>query len=160
MTKKSTKPASAAAKPAATKKALSSKKKAATKPVASKKPVKSEVTNAPLASVSALSKRIAKVLDTNKAEDIVTINIRNQSSFADYMIIASGRAPRHVSALADYVADLLKKEGTPALSIEGKETGDWVLIDAGDIVVHLFRPEVRSFYNLEKMWTIPTATLR
>jgi ribosome-associated protein len=72
--------------------------------------------------------------------------------------VASGRAPRHVSALADYVADMLKKMGIPPLSIEGKESGDWVLIDAGDIVVHIFRPEVRQFYNIEKMWALPAAS--
>lgn len=76
------------------------------------------------------------------------------------MIVASGRAPRHVSALADYVADMLKKEGNPPLSVEGKETGDWVLIDAGDVVVHIFRPEIRQFYNIEKMWTLPQADAR
>ncbi len=74
------------------------------------------------------------------------------------MIVASGRAPRHVVALADYVGDMLKKSGIPPLSVEGKETGDWVLIDAGDIVVHIFRPEIRQFYNIEKMWAIPPAT--
>ncbi len=107
----------------------------------------------------ALSKQIAKILDTNKAEEISTLNIREKCSFADYMIVASGRAPRHVSALADYVADMLKKLGRPALSVEGKESGDWVLIDAGDVVVHIFRPEVRQFYNLEKMWAMPMVSL-
>lgn len=106
----------------------------------------------------ALCKQISKVLDTNKAEDIATLNLRDKCSFADFMIVASGRAPRHVSALADYVADMLKKQGTPPLSIEGKETGDWVLIDAGDIIVHLFRPEVRQFYNIEKMWAMPVSS--
>ena len=105
-----------------------------------------------------LSKNIVAILDTNKAEQITTLNLRDQCSFADFMIVASGRAPRHVSALADYVADMLKKSGNPPLSIEGKETGDWVLIDAGDVVVHIFRPEVRQFYNIEKMWALPTAT--
>ncbi len=103
----------------------------------------------------ALCKKIATILDTNKAEEITTLNLRDKCSFADFMIVASGRAPRHVSALADYVADMLKKQGTPPLSVEGKESGDWVLIDAGDIVVHIFRPEVRQFYNIEKMWAMP-----
>ena len=102
-----------------------------------------------------LCERISKILDTNKAEQILTLTLIGQCSFADYMIVASGRAPRHVAALADYVADMLKKEGNPPLSIEGKDTGDWVLIDAGDIIVHIFRPEIRQFYNIEKMWTLP-----
>ncbi len=101
-----------------------------------------------------ICKQIAKLLDANKAEEIKTLNIGDKCSFADFMIVASGRAPRHVSALADYVADFLKKSGTPALSVEGKESGDWVLIDAGDVVIHIFRPEVRQFYNIEKMWSV------
>ena len=110
------------------------------------------------AATEALCKQIVKIIDTNKGEEITTLNLRDKCSFADFMIVASGRAPRHVSALADYVADMLKKQGTPPLSIEGKETGDWVLIDAGDIVVHIFRPEVRQFYNIEKMWAMPMVT--
>ncbi len=106
----------------------------------------------------ALCKQIQSVLDSNKAEDIATLALRDKCSFADFMIVANGRAPRHVAALADYVADLLKKSGSPALSIEGKESGDWVLIDAGDIIVHIFRPEVRQFYNIEKMWALPAAS--
>jgi ribosome-associated protein len=105
-----------------------------------------------------LAKKIQTVLDTNKAEEIATLNLRDKCSFADFMIVASGRAPRHVSALADYVGDMLKKMGIPPLSIEGKESGDWVLIDAGDIIVHIFRPEVRQFYNIEKMWALPAAS--
>jgi ribosome-associated protein len=102
-----------------------------------------------------LAQRLAKVIDDNKGEEIVTLSLKDKCSFADFMIVASGRAPRHVVALADYVADHLKKNGTPPLSVEGKESGDWVLIDAGDIVVHIFRPEVRHFYNIEKMWALP-----
>jgi ribosome-associated protein len=127
------------------------KKLAAKKAVTAKQPASVGV--AP-AKTTSLSKAIGKLLDTNKAEQISILNIRDKCSFADYMIVASGRAPRHVSALADYVADYLKKQGTPPLSIEGKESGDWVLIDAGDIVVHIFRPEVRQFYNIEKMWSV------
>ena len=103
---------------------------------------------------AALAKRISALLDTNKAEAISTLALADLCSFADYMIVASGRAPRHVAALADYVADMLKKQGIPPLSIEGKDSGDWVLIDAGDIVVHIFRPEPRAFYALEKMWAL------
>ena len=78
-----------------------------------------------------------------------------KSSFADSMIVASGRSARHVSALADHVADALKKDGYPHPSSEGRELGDWVLIDAGDVIVHLFRPEIRQLYNIEKMWSMP-----
>lgn len=124
------------------------------KPVAAKKVAATPAQTA----TAALCKKIHAVLDTNKAEDIVTLNLRDKCSFADYMIVASGRAPRHVSALADYVVEMLKKSGIPPLSVEGKENGDWVLIDAGDIVVHIFRPEVRQFYNIEKMWALPAAT--
>lgn len=150
----------AAAKPAAktVKKAapsVTAKAKPAAK-IAAKAPAKAGTKNTPAQNATeALCKHIQKILDTNKAENIVTLNLRNKCSFADFMIVASGRAPRHVSALADYVADMLKKSGTPPLSVEGKESGDWVLIDAGDIVVHIFRPEVRQFYNIEKMWAIP-----
>jgi ribosome-associated protein len=124
-----------------------------------KKAAPKAVKNTPAQNATeALCKRIQGVLDTNKAEDIATLTLRDKCSFADFMIVANGRAPRHVVALADYVADLLKKSGSPALSIEGKESGDWVLIDAGDIIVHIFRPEVRQFYNIEKMWALPVAS--
>lgn len=137
--------------------------KAAKKVVAAKKsaPVKSAAPakklSATQVATEALCKKISAILDTNKAEQVTTLNLRDKCSFADFMIVASGRAPRHVSALADYVADMLKKLGTPPLSVEGKESGDWVLIDAGDIVIHIFRPEVRQFYNIEKMWSMPAS---
>jgi ribosome-associated protein len=139
--------------------------KAAKKLIAAKKSTPVKAASAPAKKLSpaqiateALCKQISKILDTNKAEQITTLNLRDKCSFADFMIVASGRAPRHVTALADYVADMLKKMGIPPLSVEGKESGDWVLIDAGDIVVHIFRPEVRQFYNIEKMWAMPAAT--
>ncbi|NKD87700.1 ribosome silencing factor [Haematospirillum sp. 15-248] len=94
---------------------------------------------------------IGNCLDANKAEHITVIDIRDKTSAADTMIIASGRSPRHVSALAGHVVDMLREHGIRAAT-EGRETCDWVLIDAGDILVHLFRPEVRAFYNLERMW--------
>jgi ribosome-associated protein len=78
-----------------------------------------------------------------------------KSSFADAMLVATGRSSRHVVALADHVVHALRDAGFAIPSIEGKDTGDWVLIDAGDVVVHLFRPEIRQFYNLEKMWSAP-----
>ena len=142
------------AKPAVKAKAVAQKT-----PVKSAKPVSAKKlgTASPAAR---LCQEIAKILDTNKAEEITTLALKDLCSFADYMIVASGRAPRHVVALADYVADMLKNTGMPPLSVEGKETGDWVLIDAGDVVVHIFRPEIRQFYNIEKMWALPPSTAR
>ncbi len=139
----------AAAEKAAAKPKVATKAKAAPK----KKPAVKKTP--PVSHAAALAERIGALLDTNKAEAISTIALADLCSFADFMIVASGRAPRHVVALADYVTDLLKKDGNPPLSVEGKETGDWVLIDAGDVVVHIFRPEVRQFYNIEKMWALP-----
>ncbi|MCJ9427877.1 ribosome silencing factor [Kordiimonas marina] len=100
-----------------------------------------------------LLKSIVKTLDDNKAEDIVSINLAGKSSIADHLVIASGRSQRQVAALADYVVRGLKALGHRDLSVEGLEQADWVLIDAGDIVVHIFRPEVRNYYNLDKMWS-------
>ena len=153
------KPIKAKKTTAAKKPVVASKTPAAKKPVAAKKPPAARKKPASASPVAALAQRLAKVIDDNKGEEIVTLNLKDKCSFADFMIVASGRAPRHVVALADYVADALKKNGTPALSIEGKESGDWVLIDAGDIVVHIFRPEVRHFYNIEKMWALPAPAL-
>jgi ribosome-associated protein len=113
-----------------------------------------KATNPKLSAVAQQAKLIAKILDDNKAEEIVTIDLASKCSFADFMIVASGRSQRHVSALADHVGDALKKAGTPPMNIEGKDSSDWVLIDAGDVIVHLFRPEVRQFYNIEKMWAL------
>lgn len=98
---------------------------------------------------------LAKVLqsvDDDKAEDVVQIDLRGRSDMADYMVICSGRSSRQVAAISEKLADRLKHEMLLAVRIEGKETGDWVLIDAGDVIVHVFRPEVREFYQLEKMW--------
>src|SRR6185437_3446482 len=99
----------------------------------------------------ALLALIAKTLDDGKAEDVVTIDLDGKSSIADFMVIATGRSQRQVAAMAERVRDTLDRIG-PRPSLEGLEQGDWVLIDAGDVIVHLFRPEVRSYYNLEKMW--------
>lgn len=103
----------------------------------------------------ALANLILKTLDENSAQDTINIDIGGKSSVADYMIVSSGRSNRHVNALADYVLRALKEEGLKSLGIEGLESSDWVLIDAGDVIVHLFRPEVRQFYNLEKIWSVP-----
>ena len=91
-------------------------------------------------------------LDEDQAQDVVSIPLEGKSSIADYMVIASGRSTRQVAAMATKLAERLKKEGHGSPRIEGLPAADWVLIDAGDVVVHLFRPEVRSFYNLERMW--------
>lgn len=95
---------------------------------------------------------IEQSLDADKAEDIVTIKLDDQGGLADYMVIASGTSSRHVSALADKLMYRLSMKGVKGVKAEGMGQSDWVAIDAGDIIVHLFRPEVRSFYNLEKMW--------
>ncbi|BBU54490.1 ribosomal silencing factor RsfS [Mameliella alba] len=98
---------------------------------------------------------LAAVLETlsdNKAEDIVQIDLHGKSSVCDYMVIATGRSSRQVAALSEKLSDELKQRFGVLSTMEGKDTGDWVLIDAGDVVVHLFRPEVREFYQLEKMW--------
>ncbi len=92
-------------------------------------------------------------LDDMKAEETVTIDLRGKSSISDYMIVTSGRANRHVGAIAENVAKGLKENGIGAPHVEGLPNCDWVLIDSGDVIVHVFRPEVREFYNLEKMWT-------
>jgi len=99
---------------------------------------------------------ILDILDTQSAEDIVNLDLRGKSSIADYMLVASGRSNRHVGALADYVLRGLKERGEDKLGSEGLEQCDWVLIDAGDVILHLFRPEVREFYSLEKMWSVPS----
>ena len=91
-------------------------------------------------------------LDDMKAEDTVTIDLRGKSSLADYMIVTTGRANRHVGAIAENVVKDLGEAGMKGLHIEGLPNCDWVLIDTGDIIVHVFRPEVRSFYSIEKMW--------
>ena len=91
-------------------------------------------------------------LDEAKAEDIVTIPLDGKSSIADYMVIASGRSDRHVGAIAQQIQSKLKDLGLGRVRVEGLESCDWVLVDTGDIMVHVFRPEVREFYNLEKMW--------
>ena len=91
-------------------------------------------------------------LDEDQAQDVVSIPLAGKSSIADHMVIASGRSTRQVAAMAQKIAERLKKEGHGNSRIEGLPAADWVLIDAGDVVIHLFRPEVRSFYNLERMW--------
>jgi ribosome-associated protein len=101
----------------------------------------------------ALLAHVLAWLDEAKAENVVAIDIRQKSSLGDYMVIASGRSDRHVGAVAEQIQRKLKDEGLAKARIEGQSHCDWVVIDIGDIIVHVFRPEVREFYNLEKMWS-------
>ena len=94
-------------------------------------------------------------LDDSKAENIVSIDIQGKSSLGDYMVVASGRSHRHVAAVADQLLKALKDAGFGQARVEGLASADWVLIDAGDVIIHVFRPEVRELYNLEKMWQAP-----
>ena len=97
-----------------------------------------------------LLNRVIASLEDGKAEDIVTIDLAGKTAMADYMVIATGRSSRQVAALTDHLETALK--GGPRVAVEGKAQGDWVLVDAGDIIIHIFRPEIRTHYNLEKMW--------
>ena len=92
------------------------------------------------------------VLSRHKAKNIIKINMKKKSSLADYMIICSGTSSRHVIALSNYLREELKKINLTLLQVEGRKGGDWILVDAGDVIIHLFRNEVRDYYNLEKMW--------
>ncbi len=104
--------------------------------------------------VSNLLGIVESSLDDDKAEDIVVIDLHGKSTIADYMVIATGRSQRQVGAMADHIGARLKAKGVAHVSVEGARVGDWVLVDGGDVVVHLFRPEVRRHYNLEKMWAM------
>ena len=99
-----------------------------------------------------LLKAILHWMDEAKAENVVTIDLHGKSSIGDFMVIASGRSDRHVVAVAEQLQRKLKETGFGRVRAEGLEAGDWVLLDTGDVIVHVFRPEVREFYNLEKMW--------
>ena len=139
-------------------------KKPVSKPAAkpAKKPVKTVARKAaaPKAALpkavpqSDLLKRILVSLDDDKAENIVTIDLEGRSSLCDAAVIASGRSSRHVAAMADHLARKLKEGGYGTRPISGQGQGDWVLVDAGDVIVHLFRPEVRDYYDLEGMWSV------
>ena len=100
---------------------------------------------------------IEKSLDADKAVEISVIELDAQSAIADYMVVASGTSSRHVIAMADKLRDRLSVRGLKGIRTEGTDRGDWVVLDAGDVIVHLFRPEVREFYNIEKMWGAPQA---
>ena len=100
-------------------------------------------------------KLVLESLEDSKAENVTSINITGKSALGDYMVVVTGRSNRHVAAIADHLIDDIKAGGFGSARVEGLETGDWVLIDAGDIIIHIFRPEIREFYNLEKMWAAP-----
>ena len=158
-----------------TRKALSAKKTAAKKTAAKKAPAKktkkaakaspkksvkakTKKTRAPhrrkASPQSALLKRIVTSLEDDKAEAIVTIDLEGRSSLCDAAVIASGRSSRHVMAIAEHLARRLKEEGYGTRPVTGAAQGDWVLVDAGDVIVHVFRPEVRDYYDLEGMWNV------
>ena len=134
------------AKPAVKKAAV---KKTVKKPVAKKAKIP-----APKAPASELMSRILASLEDDKAEQIVTIDLEGRSSLADAVVIASGRSSRHVAAIADHLARRLKEGGYGTRPVNGAAQGDWVLVDAGDVIVHVFRPEVRDYYDLEGMWSV------
>ena len=103
--------------------------------------------------INNLKNKILKILDNNKALDIISINLDGKSSIADHMIVASGTSSRHIQALSEQVFDFFKKNGVHNCKIEGKNSSDWKLVDGIDLIVHIFNPEKRKFYELEKMWS-------
>lgn len=161
--KKTTKPATkkAAPKKSAPKKLapkkLAPKKMVAKKPAAQKPAVRKIIARTaarkgPPGLPEHMLEAALKVLDERQAEDIVTVDLAGRSAMADYMIIASGRASKQLGAIAHYLREEFEKLGATQMRIEGMSEGNWVLMDAGDIIVHLFRPEVRRYYNLEQIW--------
>ena len=125
-----------------------------------KKPVKKPAAKKPVAAAKKpapqtdLLKRILASLEDDKAENIVTIDLEGRTALCDAAVIASGRSSRHVSAMAEHLARRLKESGYGTRPVNGQAQGDWVLVDAGDIIVHVFRPEVRDYYDLEGMWNV------
>lgn len=116
-----------------------------------------KTSKAAMQAVKDVLETVTNSLEDSKAEELVTIDIKEKSALADYMVIASGRSNRHVGAIADHLMREYKSLGMGSARVEGLQSADWVLIDMGDIIVHLFRPEVREFYALEKMWQMPTS---
>ena len=106
-----------------------------------------------LKKINKIKNEIEKILNDNKAMEVKSINLKNKSSIADFMIIASGNSSRHIQALAEMVLDKLKKDGISKCKLEGRNSSEWKLIDATDIIIHLFHPEKRKFYDLERMWS-------
>ena len=103
--------------------------------------------------INQLKKEIENILNDNKAMEITSINLKDKTSIADFMIVASGNSSRHIQALSEKLVDELKKKGISNCRLEGRNSNDWKLIDAMDIIIHIFHPEKRKFYNLEKMWS-------
>ena len=139
------------AKKSPAKKAVKKPAKKTSKPAA-KRPAPKKVAAA--APQSDLLKRILASLDDDKAENIVTIDLEGRSALCDAAVIASGRSSRHVAAMAEHLARKLKEGGYGTRPVSGQGQGDWVLVDAGDVIVHMFRPEVRDYYDLEGMWSV------
>ena len=123
----------------------------------SARPVPAKAGAAAPGGIEPLYDLVMQSLDDDQAQEVVSIPLEGKSSVADYMVVASGRSTRQVAAMAQKLAERIKRAGYPSPRIEGLPAADWVLIDAGDVVVHLFRPEVRSFYNLERMWAFGDA---
>ena len=145
------KPSKAAKKPAKAKpKTVKASSKKSAKPKAKKAAPKPRKAPAH----GELLKRIVTSLEDDKAEDIITVNLEGRSSLCDAAVIASGRSSRHVMSIAEHLARRLKEEGYGTRPVTGAAQGDWVLVDAGDIIVHVFRPEVREYYDLEGMWDV------
>jgi ribosome-associated protein len=109
------------------------------------------------ARITGLENMILAKLDDDKAQDVVFIDLKGKSAMADGLVVASGRSHRHVGAMADHLLRALKDAGYGRCRVEGLPSCDWVLIDTGDVIIHLFRPEVRSFYNIEKIWSVDSA---
>lgn len=141
------------------------KKPVAKKPAAAKAGAKAK-TGAPRRAVPAvldprrldILKMVEKSLDDDKGEDIVHVDLAEKSAIADFLVIATGRNARQLAAMAQHVAEKLGKAGIKRINIEGLSQGDWVLVDGGDIIIHLFRPEIRTLYGLEKMWGVNPPT--
>lgn len=129
-------------------------KKAAPKKTKKAVPERPSAVTAAQAADQALLDRIRASLEDDKAENIVTIDMAGRSSLTDAIVVASGRSSRHVASIAEHLARRLKDAGYGTRPVNGASQGDWVLVDAGDVIVHIFRPEVREYYNLESMWSV------
>ncbi|MCK5444956.1 MAG: ribosome silencing factor [Rhodospirillaceae bacterium] len=113
-----------------------------------------KTTNPPtIETAKALLKKVETSLEDDKAINAVVIELSGKSDIADYMVVASGTSQRHVASIADHLRENIKKSGVEKVAVEGLNQSDWVLVDCGDVIVHVFRPDVREFYNLEKMWS-------
>jgi ribosome-associated protein len=134
-------------------------KKPAAKPASAKTKKTVKAVKTAIKPVAELQDFISAVLDGDKAQDIISIPLKGKTAIADYMIIATGTSSRHVVGMAQKLRDRLSTERKTKARVEGLDTGDWAIIDAGDVIVHLFRKEVRSFYDLEKLWGADFSTV-